>query len=168
METGKTVNDLESLNKKLAEADKKVNEAEAKKASLLKEIEAINKANQLKNICDQINDYSDILSILGADEKKDVIKIDKFDDAEHELVRNFIKKVRIPKAYNQGWLPKVGDSRWYSWWRWVSSGFAFDDSSYGDSCAHATSASRLCFKDDARTRDAAKKFPDVEEAFITG
>ena len=159
---------VQTLKQKLAKTQQQAAELSKKESALRKEIEKIHNANKPKSIMERINDYSDILSILGADEKKDVIKIDKFDAAEHELVRNFIKKVRIPKAYNEGWLPKIGENRWYAWWHWVSSGFVFDGASCADTFAHTSSASRLCFETNKKTIDASKKFPDVEEAFITG
>lgn len=157
-----------TLEQQLAETEKKSVELAKTALELRKKIEKRNNANKPKSIMDRINNMSDILSILGADEKKDVIKIDKFDAAEHEVVKRFIQSIRISKAYNEGWLPKVGENRWYAWWRWVSSGFVFSDSRYDGTSAYTASASRLAFKEEKYVRDAAKKFPDVAEGLITG
>lgn len=118
-----------------------------------------------QKITDRINNYKDILEISGVDESADIVKIPGFDSAENEFVSNFIRTVRTKKVYNEGWLPKRGDKRWYPWYN-VSSGFAFDDSGYNVTAACAASASRLCLKDRELTLDYVKKFKYLDEAFI--
>jgi len=152
---------LESIK----ELQEKLSESEKQATELRKQIEDIKEANKPKPITDQISDYSDILRILEADESKDIIKIDKFDEDETKVVLEIIKKMRIVKVYNEGWLPKRGERRHYAYYD-VSSGFVFDYTFFGDSCADTTSASRLCLKNEALTRDFVKKFKDVDERII--
>lgn len=118
-----------------------------------------------QKITDRVKDYKDILNILNVDDSKDVINIVGFDEGESKLVRNFIKKVRIAKVYNEGWLPKRGERRYYVWYD-VSSGFDFDDASYVVALASSSSASRLCLKSEELTEDYIKKFKDIDEEFI--
>ena len=119
-----------------------------------------------QKITDRIKDYNDILTIGNYNESKDVINIDNFDAEEHILVKDFIKKVRCAKVYRDGKdVPKRGDRRYYAYYD-VSSGFVFYITSCVGTGASATSASRLCFLDDERTRDYVKKFKYIDESFI--
>lgn len=118
-----------------------------------------------QKITERVNNYNDILEISGVSESDDNVSIKGFDESENKVLKNIIKKMRIVKVYNEGWLPKRGDRRHYAWWD-VRSGFAFNGSSYDGSFAHTTSASRLSFKSSELVLDAAKKFKDVDEAII--
>jgi len=114
---------------------------------------------------DTITGYGDILNAWGVNESADNVKVEGFDDAENNVVKAFIQKMRTSKIYRAGKLPKVGDKRWYPWWR-VSSGFVFDDADCADTGAYASSASRLSFLEEADVIDYAMKFKDIEQALI--
>ncbi len=147
------------------ELQKELMSAENKATELRKKIALIEESNKPKTIKERVNSYSDILAISGADDSKDVVILDKFNDAELNVVRNFIKKLRITKVLNEGWLPKKGDRRWYNWYD-VSSGFVFGNTVYDATCAGACFASRLCFKDSELAKFYAEKFKDVDEGFF--
>lgn len=73
--------------------------------------------------------------------------------------------VVIAEALNEGWNPDWDNDDELKWrpWFWMSSpsGFAFDDTSYGDSNTYAGGGSRLCFKTDALADYAATQFIDI-------
>ena len=143
------------------------------KAAALKRLDALDKEamelrkiiEEPKSITDRVGNYDDVLDILHLTKSADDVKVTGFDDAENLVIRNVIKKMRIVKVYNEGWLPKRGERRYYAWYN-VSSGFVFDYTNYGDMRANATSASRLCLKNEALTMDFVKKFQDVDQGII--
>ena len=116
-------------------------------------------------ITDKINNYSDVLDMLHLTKSADDVKVTGFDDAENLVIKNIIKKMRIVKVYNEGWLPKRGERRYYAYYD-VSSGFVFSNTFYVDTIALTSSASRLCLKSETLTRDFVKKFQSVDEAII--
>lgn len=117
------------------------------------------------SITDRVKDYSDIMELSGTDVTDDVVRIKGFNDDENKVVSAFIKKMRIVKVYNQGWLPKRGDRRWYPYWA-VSSGFVFYYSFYDDAGAFTSSASHLSLKEKELCEDYVKKFKNIEEDLI--
>ena len=158
-----------SLEQQVSEYEKAKQDAELKLVDLRKQIEAKNKAEKPKTIIDRINGMSDILNILDADESKDVLKIDKFDDSEHEFLKNIIKKMRISKVYREGKKITMNDRRYYNWYSISSgSGFVFDGTNFGDAGADAASAARLCFDTPDKSKDFFEKFPDVDKDIILG
>lgn len=74
----------------------------------------------------------------------------------------------ITKALNEGWYPDWSDGNEKKWMPWfkASSGFAFCDTTYYDSYAHAGDASRLCFKTEALAEYAGRQFNDSYKKFI--
>ena len=154
-----------TLEQQLAALEKTKASAENKSAVIRKQIEARDKAKAPKSILDRVSGMKDVMKILGASEAKDVIKIDKFDAAENEFIKNIIKKVRICKVYNEGKRLTKNDYRYYNWYD-ISSGFVFHDSLYVASIAAAASASRLCVDSSEKSKDIFKKFPEVENAII--
>ncbi len=87
-----------------------------KEADLRKKIEVEKNKNKPKSIIDEIQDYGDVLRLNTiSDESKDVISIDKFDEYEHNFLRNFVRKMRICKAYGQGKRFTKNDIRYYNW-----------------------------------------------------
>jgi hypothetical protein len=118
-----------------------------------------------KKITERIRDYNDILEMSHVTASADDIKVVGFDDAENNVVKALIQKMRIAKVYNEGWLPKRGDRRYYPYYN-VSSGFVFVGTDYGGVDAVSASASRLCLKSEELTRDMASKFRQVDENFI--
>jgi F0F1-type ATP synthase beta subunit len=151
----------EELSDKQKAAEKLTNESK----ELKKKIDAIDNANKPKTIMERVNDYNDILTILGTDESKDVIVLDKFTEEDMNVVKAFIQKVRISKVYNEGKRFTKDDRRYYNWYD-VSSGFGFGDAVFDRANATTLSASRLCFNSSEKSRDAAKKFWYIDEAFI--
>lgn len=146
------------------ELENQLAESEKKSAELREQIEEKKQKNKTKNICDEISDYSDILKKLDADESKDIIVVDKFDESDINWLKEIIRKVRICKVYN-GRLPKRGDRRWHNWYD-ISSGFVFYGTGYDVTGACTASSSRLCFLEKEHNNDFVKKFPDVDEAII--
>jgi hypothetical protein len=118
-----------------------------------------------QKIKDRIRDYNDILEISKVAAEADDVKVIGFDDAENNVVKAFIQKMRTTKVYREGKLPKRGDKRYYTYYN-VSSGFVFDFATCGDAIADTASASRLCLLSDEDARDYDKKFRHIEEALI--
>ena len=135
------------------------------KAAALKRLDALDKEamelrkiiEEPKSITDRVGNYDDVLDILHLTKSADDVKVTGFDDAENLVIRNVIKKMRIVKVYNEGWLPKRGERRYYAWYN-VSSGFVFDYTDYGDTNAGTTSASRLCLKNTELAEHSGKIF----------
>ena len=135
-------------------------------ANAEKELDAMKKLlSNPEKITDRVKNYQDILAISGVFESADNIKVAGFDDAENKVVQSLVKKMRIAKVYNEGWLPVRGENRWYPWYD-VSSGFVFDRTDYDYTRATSGSAARLCFKSDELARDFAKKFIQIDADFI--
>jgi hypothetical protein len=155
----------ETLQQQLADLENSRIAAEQKSLELKKQIQAIEDANKPKPIEERVKDMGDILNILGADEDNDIVKIDKFDNAEHLFVQNIIKKMRIIKVLNEGWFPAKGDYRYYNWYD-VSSGFVFRNAYCVDTSASTASASRLCLKNSKLSRFMFERFKNVEKGII--
>ncbi len=134
----------------------------------MKELLELNFGKEFFNqkITDRIQKYEDILAISGTKESDDEVSIKGFNSSENELVKNLIKKIRVCKVYNEGWLPKRGDQRWYNWYN-VSSGFVFFTAGYVAAGAFTSSASRLCLKSRALSEDFDKKFAYIDKAIIS-
>lgn len=143
--------EIEQTIKKLQEFQEKLSSGNIKDTSI--------------PITDRIKDYNDILELSGVVESDDDVKVKGFNDSENNVVKACIKKIRIAKVYNEGWVPKRGERRWYPWYD-VSSGFGFDCSCYVDANANAGSASRLCLKNESLMKDYVNKFKDIDEDFI--
>ncbi len=143
------------------------------KSTAIKRLDAIElEAKELRKIIeapqkitDRVKDYKDILSISNVSESDDNVSIKGFSSEENELLKNIIRKIRVCKVYNEGWLPKRGERRWYNWYN-VSSGFVFSSTSYDDACATTSSASRLCLRDEKLAKDFDNKFRYIDEAII--
>lgn len=169
---------LMSLNKKTNKMKKKLKLSEESALRLyptaaqeFKEIleETFGKEFFSQKITDRIKNYEDVCDILGvsSDDNDMCIEIDGFDQQDIKLMVALAKKIRIVKVYNQGWLPKVGENRYYPWLRVVAgSGLSFSRTDFGSSGAHTGSASRLCFKTSELSDDYAEKFIDVENDII--
>ena len=122
-----------------------------------------------KKITDKIQNYEDICDALGVDCDDDslVVKVPGFGKEEIKVIKAFIKKMRIAKVYNEGWLPKIGENRYYPVVVFsAGSGFVFVNARYNSSIALAASASRLCFKNAEFAKDACEKFIDIENELI--
>lgn len=118
-----------------------------------------------QKITDKISDYADVMELSGTTKSDDIVNVKGFNDEENKVVSAFIKKIRIVKIYNEGWLPKRGDRRWYPYWN-VSSGFVFINSLFDGAIASTASASRLSLKSEELCQDYRKKFQQIEEDLI--
>ncbi len=119
-----------------------------------------------QKITDRVKGYLDIMDISGTVASDDEVKIKGFDEADNKVIINTIRKLRWCKVVNEGWLPKVGENRFYVWWRWVSSGFVFDAANYVGTNAHSSSASRLCFKDRPLAIHFSENGKSIDEGII--
>lgn len=143
------------------------------KSAAIKRLDAIElEAKELRKIIeepqkitDRVKDYKDILSISNVSESDDNVSIKGFSSEENELVKNIIRKIRICKVYNEGWLPKRGEKRWHNWYN-VSSGFVFYRTLCDVTAATTGSASRLCLRDEKLAKDFDNKFRYIDEAII--
>jgi len=120
-----------------------------------------------EKITDHVKTYRDVCEHLRVSDSDCSIKIEVegFSCGEISVAKNLIKKMRICKVLNEGWVPKRGERRWYAYWN-VSSGFVFLIANCDDSSADSASASALCFKTDELARHYAKYFEDIEKAII--
>lgn len=115
-----------------------------------------------------INTWEDVISITSP--SQETLNLINYEGNEESLIfaRDFIKLSLIAKAYNQGWMPKKGELRWFPYF-WVSSGFVFSVSYFDNAGASVASAARLCFKNEACAKDAGQKFTVLyKQAIITG
>ncbi len=116
-----------------------------------------------KEVCDYLQ--------VSTDDSTIKIEVPNFDADEINLVKTFVKKVRISKFYRKGRpLPKKGDNRFYYWHELSSSspsGLRFNLTSYGNDFVHAASAAHLSFLSDADARDAGNKFMDIDSDFYS-
>lgn len=83
---------------------------------------------------------------------------------------DYRKLKQITRAYNDGWVADYNDENQQKWCPWFDnfslSGARFDYSDYGFSYAHAGRAARLCFKDEATSNAAGRRFTDLYARFI--
>lgn len=129
-----------------------------------KELRKIIEAGDTINPLD-VTDYGTVSKILKLTDNCDTVSIFGFNEAETNVVKAIIKKMRVNKVLNDGWLPKRGERRHYPYYN-LSSGFVFGDTYYVDSLAHAGSASRLCLKDEKTAIHFGKHFSDIDKAII--
>ncbi|MEA4950209.1 MAG: hypothetical protein VB068_11290 [Petrimonas sp.] len=82
---------------------------------------------------------------------------------------DYRKLKQITKAYNDGWIADYNDGsqqKWIPWFNFSPSGARFHDSDYYYSDADAGLAARLCFKDEATSNAAGRKFTELYARFI--
>lgn len=156
------------LKKELAEAQKKqlaANKAVEKIANKIKKAEEVKKP---KSIFDEVKTPLQVFKKLKVDPTKDVIKIDGFDKADIDVLKNLVMRMRVAKVYNVGKVPKKCDKRWYPWHSLKSSGsgLVFYHSTYNDDDACTSSAARLSFVNREGSDNYVKNFMHVEEGII--
>ena len=156
----------ESLEDQLASKIKVAVSTEKQIQLLRDKIEAKEKASKPKSILDRVNTLSDVLKI--AKPTKEELAVIKYTGkskrmlfAKHMMVLSLISEV-----LNEGWLPKLGEYRWYPYFD-VSSGFVFHNTFCGSTDADSGSASRLCLKSDELAAHAWKIFlPEWEKLIM--
>lgn len=82
---------------------------------------------------------------------------------------DYRKLKQITKAYNDGWVADYNDGnqrKWVPWFEFSPSGARFSRSSYYYSIANAGRAARLCFKDEATSDAAGRRFTELYARFI--
>ena len=82
---------------------------------------------------------------------------------------DYRKLKQITKAYNDGWVADYNDSnqqKWIPWLEFSPSGARFDVSLCSYSYAAAGRAARLCFRDEATSNAAGRRFTDLYARFI--
>ena len=153
---------------RLANAKKSALKANSEVQKLELQIKSKKEKNTQKPIWETVTTLPQVYKHLKVDPKKDVIKIDGFDNEEHNVLENLVKKMRICKVYNEGKVLTRKDNRWYPWWYLDSSGsgLVFAHSACNVDGATTSSAARLSFLQKLSTESYAKNFKDVEEGII--
>jgi hypothetical protein len=151
---------MKTLQDQLQEAENKVNDIKSKikqEAENNKPIPIYEKITTLKEVCEH----------LKHEPEKDVINVNGFDEADHEVLKNIVSRMRICKVYNEGKLPAKNE-RWHPWHTRSSAGagLVFNGSRYNGDGANSSSASRLSFLDKNRSDAYAENFMSVEEGII--
>ena len=118
------------------------------------------------SIIDRIDSYEDACAELGEEpmDEQNLISIGFTDD---EI--NYRKLKTITKAYNEGWVADYNNpdqKKWVPWFNFSPSGVRFDGSLCDNSGAYAGRAARLCFKNEALSDAAGKKFTEPYSKFI--
>jgi hypothetical protein len=156
-----------TLKQQLADVVKLKASFEKKEADLCKKIEAEKNKNKPKSIFYRVKTFKDVIAITKP--SKEVISLINYSGKDELMIHSKFEMrcVLIAKALNEGWIPKMNGSmnRYYAWF-YISSGFVFNDSDFGDTGAYAASASRLCFETPEKAKYAATQFPSEYEVFI--
>lgn len=112
------------------------------------------------------NTYEEVCQFIGESPvNEDELKRVGFTQDEID----YRKLKQITKAYNDGWVADYNDEnqrRWIPWFNFSPSGASFNDSECYCSLATAGHAALLCFKDEAASSEAGRKFTKLYERFI--
>ena len=147
----------QTLEQQLAETKKASALLEKKSADLLKKIEAKKNANKPKDIIDRVKSLKDVFKIAKPTKEELVILNYKGRSKRVLFAKYMMILSLISEVLNEGTVLKMDDERHYPYF-FVSSGFVFRNTGYGDSCADAASASRLALKNDKLARHAGTIF----------
>jgi|SRR5690606_231640 len=121
----------------------------------------IDTKSEKDNIINRIQDFSDVLEIVGV--SQDSFKKDCENLTEDEVAYKALKL--ITKAYNQGWKPNwndPGEEKYYTWFRMAGCLESYCSAAMG----FGSVGSRLIFKNKENCIDAVKKFLFVYETFM--
>ena len=115
------------------------------------------------NITDTIKTFEDAMTATG---RPAVPDLTAFPEDMREYFAAHYKLAVIAEALNEGWNADWSDDDQEKWFPWFhcksgSSSFAFSDTNYCYSGAHAGGASRLCFETDAKAEYAGRQFVDL-------
>ena len=147
---------METLEQKLQVKEQEV-------ADIRQQIKDRNEVNKPKDVTDAFKTFDDCCKSPYMTQR-DLVFLDFQEKLQRDELAFFRKKV-IAKALNEGYRFKSIDKRWYVWYD-VSSGFVFHTTTYDDSFANTSSASRLCFKKKELAEHYVKYFKDEDETFI--
>ena len=81
----------------------------------------------------------------------------------------YYKLVIIFLAINQGWIPdwsNTNQTKWFSWFYVLSSGFGFAGSYYDCDRSHTTVGSRLCTDTSDKALYIAEQFKDLYQEYL--
>lgn len=84
---------------------------------------------------------------------------------------DYRKLKQITKAYNEGWVADYNDEnqrKWVPRFNFLPLGARFYSSYYDCSVSYAGHAARFCFKDEATSDTAGRKFTELYARFING
>jgi hypothetical protein len=148
------------LKEELAQVKKKKSDLEKSESALLKKIEAEEKKNKPKSIMDRVKSMKDVLTISKP--TKEELAILNYSGKSKRLILSKRAMVLslIAEVLNEGHEFKMtpDEYRYYPYFYINTSGFVFHFSTYGDTFAHTTSASHLCFKTRELSDYAGKTF----------
>lgn len=124
--------------------------------------------NQKPKQADQVNSIEDVIAIAKpTQEEMDLIKYSgtnvRMQGAKWHLLAQMICDV-----FNEGWAPdwsNYGERKWYPFFD-MDAGVGFSRSYYGSWLTGTAVGSRLCFKTEALSDMAARKFPDVYKGLL--
>jgi len=110
--------------------------------------------------------YEKIKTFEDALKGSDVI-VEFNNDSDDEIAYKKLKV--IVSAINNGWKPDWNNSDERKWFPVfiLSSGFGFDDSSYGYALAGTGVGSRLCFQSEEQSDYAANQFIEIYKDLLT-
>lgn len=112
--------------------------------------------------------YEEICDFIG-EPPVDEAKLKQVGFTQDEI--DYRKLKQITKAYNDGWVADYNDGsqqKWIPWFNFSPSGARFGGSYCNCSHACAGLAARLCFKDEATSNAAGRKFTELYARFING
>ena len=110
--------------------------------------------------------YEEVCQFIGESPVNEYeLKLNGFTQDEID----YRKLKQITKAYNDGWVADCNDKsqqKWLPCFKFSPSGAHFFVSLYLCSVANAGRAARLCFKDEATSDAAGRKFTELYARFI--
>jgi hypothetical protein len=123
----------------------------------------------------KITDFTEIKSFEDAQKVTGRPDIPAFSDAPEDMrewFQNLYKAAVITEAINGEWKADWTDTDQWKYIPWFKvdkkapSGFAFYDTYYWHTSAHAGFASRLCFESHAKAAHAGRMFTEIFAAII--
>ena len=110
--------------------------------------------------------YEEVCQFIGESPVNEYeLKLNGFTQDEID----YRKLKQITKAYNEGWVADYNDGsqkKWIPWFKFFPLGALFFDSLCVCSSTTAGRAARLCFKDEATSNAAGRKFTELYARFI--
>lgn len=116
---------------------------------------------------DEIKTFDDACRAIGTTEEKFNIKFEKLGLDPDTLAYEKVKVVA--KAINDGWVPDWNDSnqyKYYPYFKVLSSGSGFSNSSFRSAGTITGVGSRLCYESSEKAKYAATQFVDIYNQFL--
>jgi hypothetical protein len=114
-----------------------------------------------------IKTFEDACEALGISSDGGCMPVYDEEESADEIAYKKLKV--IVAAINQGWTPDWRDSsqtKWFPWFRVLSSGSGFSVSHYDYVNASTCVGSRLCFETKEKAEFAATQFIDLYKSFL--